>query len=102
VRNAGLGGLHDSSTEFDCSARWRSLRADRAWKPPTSSSLADKERVGSFLLSTAARDPGLIASLADLAVLQKVVEGDTEIAGANVVRDPFWKERSAVRRAIGI
>jgi hypothetical protein len=34
-----------------------SRRADRALEPPTSSSLADEKRVGSFLLSTAARDP---------------------------------------------
>ena len=34
------------------------LRADRAQNPPTSSSLADKKRVGLLLLSTAARDPG--------------------------------------------
>jgi hypothetical protein len=36
--------------------RRRSL-ADRAREAPTSSSLADQERVGSLLLSTAARDP---------------------------------------------
>jgi hypothetical protein len=30
---------------------------DRAEKPPTSSSFADEKRVGSLLLSTAARDP---------------------------------------------
>jgi hypothetical protein len=35
----------------------RSLRADRAGKPPTLSSLADEKRVGSLLRSTAARDP---------------------------------------------
>ena len=35
------------------------VAADRAGKPPpTSSSLADEKRVGSLLLSTAARDPG--------------------------------------------
>jgi hypothetical protein len=39
---------------FDCSLP---LAADRAWKPPTSLSLADGKRVGSLLLSTAARDP---------------------------------------------
>jgi hypothetical protein len=39
---------------FDCSLP---LAADRAGKPPTSSSLAVERRVGSFLLSTAARDP---------------------------------------------
>jgi hypothetical protein len=33
------------------------LAADRAGRPPTSSSLADGKRVGSLLLSTAARDP---------------------------------------------
>jgi hypothetical protein len=27
------------------------LAADRVWKPPTSSSLADEQRVGSLLLS---------------------------------------------------
>jgi hypothetical protein len=32
-------------------------RSDRASKPPTSSSLADKKRVDSLLLGTAARDP---------------------------------------------
>jgi len=32
--------------------------ADRAWRPPTSSPSPTKKRVGSFLLSTAARDPG--------------------------------------------
>src|SRR5215217_3116381 len=36
-------------------------------KPPTSSSLGDEERVPSLLLSTAARDPCLIAPLAMLA-----------------------------------
>jgi hypothetical protein len=49
---------------FDCFARQGSLSADRALWPPTSSSLADEKRVGSFLVSTAARDPVLIASLA--------------------------------------
>jgi hypothetical protein len=39
------------------------LAADRAGSPPTSSSLADKRRVGSLLLSTAARDPLLDCSL---------------------------------------
>jgi hypothetical protein len=33
-----------------------SLRADRAWQPPTSSSLVDEEHVPSLLLSTATRD----------------------------------------------
>jgi hypothetical protein len=33
------------------------LAADRAWMPPTSSSLADEKPVSSLLLSTAARDP---------------------------------------------
>jgi hypothetical protein len=28
---------------LNCSARWRLLRADRAWSPPTSSSLRDEE-----------------------------------------------------------
>ena len=41
----------------DCSARLRSLRGDRAWSPPTSSSVADEKHVGSLLLSTPARDP---------------------------------------------
>ena len=37
--------------------RWLApLAANRAGKPPTSSSLADEKRVGSFLLSTPARD----------------------------------------------
>jgi hypothetical protein len=40
---------------LNCSAP---LRAHRAQNPPTSSSLADERRVGSLLLSTAARDPG--------------------------------------------
>jgi hypothetical protein len=31
--------------------------ADRGWRPPSLSSLADEKRVGSLLLSTAARDP---------------------------------------------
>jgi hypothetical protein len=31
--------------------------ADRAWQPPTLSSLGDEKRVPSLLLSTAARDP---------------------------------------------
>jgi len=35
----------------------RSLRADRALEPTTSSSLRDEERVPSLLLSTSARDP---------------------------------------------
>jgi len=35
----------------------RSLRADRAGKSPTSSSLADEKHVPSLLLSTATRDP---------------------------------------------
>jgi hypothetical protein len=35
--------------------------------PPSSSSLADEQRVGSLLLSTAARDPCVIAPLAALA-----------------------------------
>jgi hypothetical protein len=35
--------------------------ADRAWQPPTSSSLAEEERLRSILLSTTARNPGLIA-----------------------------------------
>ncbi len=44
---------------FDC---LRSAQARIAlWDPPTSSSLADKRRAGSLLLSTAARDPGSIA-----------------------------------------
>jgi DNA-binding response OmpR family regulator len=42
--------------------------ANRACHPPTSSSLRDEKHVPSFLLSTAARDPGLIASLAKLAL----------------------------------
>jgi hypothetical protein len=37
---------------FDCSARLRSLRADRAVEPAYSSSLADEKRVHSLLLST--------------------------------------------------
>ena len=36
-----------------------SLPADRAGKPPTSSSLEDEKRVTSLLLSVAARDPRL-------------------------------------------
>jgi hypothetical protein len=44
---------------FELLRSLRSLRADRAGKPPTSSSLADEKRVGSFLLSTAPRDPGI-------------------------------------------
>ena len=40
-----------------CCDSLRSLRADRAWLPPTLSSLADEKRVGSLLRSTAARDP---------------------------------------------
>jgi hypothetical protein len=52
------------SGHFDCCARWRSLHADRAGRPPTLSSLADEWRVASLLLSTAARDPKLIAPLA--------------------------------------
>jgi hypothetical protein len=40
------------------------LAADRAGKPPTLSSLADEERVGSLLRSTAARDPLFIARFA--------------------------------------
>jgi hypothetical protein len=35
------------------------LAPDRASKPPTSSSLANKKRVYSLLFGTAARDPGL-------------------------------------------
>jgi len=35
----------------------RSLRPDRAFVPPTSSSLRDEKRVPSLLLSTAPRDP---------------------------------------------
>jgi hypothetical protein len=45
-------------TVFNCSLP---LAADRAWRPPTSSSLADEQRVGSLLPSTAARDPCSIA-----------------------------------------
>ena len=41
-----------------------SLGADRALEPPTSSSLRDGKHVPSLLLSTAARDPCLIARLA--------------------------------------
>jgi len=40
---------------------------DRAFVPPTSSSLPDEKRVPSLLLSTAPRDPCLIAPLAALA-----------------------------------
>jgi hypothetical protein len=36
---------------------------DRAGRPPTSSSLAEEKRVGSLLLSTAARDPRFDCSL---------------------------------------
>jgi hypothetical protein len=39
---------------FKCSLP---LAADRARRPPTLSSLADKKRIGSLLLNTAARDP---------------------------------------------
>jgi hypothetical protein len=39
------------------------LAADRAGRPPTSSSLADGKRVGSLLLSTEARDPLFDCSL---------------------------------------
>jgi hypothetical protein len=35
----------------------RSLRADRAGKPPASSSLVDEKACRQLLLSTAARDP---------------------------------------------
>jgi hypothetical protein len=45
---------------LDCSLP---LAADRAKKPPTLSSLADKKRVGSLLLSTTAHDPLLDCSL---------------------------------------
>ena len=53
----------------------RSLGADRAWNPPTSSSFADKKRVGSLLLSTARRDPGCacLASLGAAIELQMEV-----------------------------
>jgi len=45
---------------LDCSARCaRSARIAR-WSPPASSSLADEKRVGSLLLSTAARDPRIV------------------------------------------
>jgi hypothetical protein len=46
-----------------------SLLAHRAVKPPTSSSLADEKRVGSLLLSTAARDPRFDCSLPLAAML---------------------------------
>jgi hypothetical protein len=45
---------------LDCSLP---LAADRAKKPPTLSSLADKKRVPSLLLSTTAHDPLLDCSL---------------------------------------
>jgi len=46
------------------------LAADRAGRPPTSSSLADEKRVGSLLLSTAAAPlPTLAADVCDLATL---------------------------------
>jgi hypothetical protein len=41
---------------MNCSARFARIALG---KPPTSSSLADDKRVGSFLLSTAPRDPGI-------------------------------------------
>jgi hypothetical protein len=44
------------------------LAADRAGKPPSSSSLADEKRVGSLLLSTAVRDPVLDCSLRSLRI----------------------------------
>jgi hypothetical protein len=39
------------------------LLAHRAWDPPTSSSLAEEERIRSLLLSTAARDFPTLAAL---------------------------------------
>jgi hypothetical protein len=52
-----------------CRSAARTSRARIAlWMPPTSSSLGDEKRVPSLLLSTAARDPSLIAPLAALAV----------------------------------
>ena len=49
--------------------RWLApLAADRALWPPTSSALADGMRVGSLLLSTAARDPGFDGSLRSLRI----------------------------------
>jgi hypothetical protein len=43
---------------FDCSARCARSARIALLKPPTSSSLAEEERLRSLLLSTAARDPG--------------------------------------------
>jgi hypothetical protein len=45
------------SVIFDCSARYARSARIAPLSPPTSSSLADEKRVGSLLLSTAARDP---------------------------------------------
>ena len=44
------------------------LAADRAWQPPTSSSLGTEKRVRSLLLSTAARDPVSDCSLRSLRI----------------------------------
>jgi hypothetical protein len=41
---------------FRCSRQFLEPLAHRAWKPPSSSSIAEEERLVSLVLSTAARD----------------------------------------------
>jgi hypothetical protein len=50
-----MGSNPIGGTVFDCSARCARSARIALWRPPTSSSLADEKRVGSILLSTAAR-----------------------------------------------
>ena len=72
------------------------LAADRAGKPPTSSSLAYKRRVGSLLLSTPARDPQCLL----LAPLARIAPGSRLLRRRSPTKGVSAHSSSARRRAI--
>jgi hypothetical protein len=64
------------------------LAADRAGKPPTLSSLADDKRVGSLLLSTAARAPLFDCSLPLAAMFAELPPSSSELTERKSVVPP--------------
>src|SRR5829696_6493346 len=72
------------------------LAADRPWKPPTSSSLADEKRLHSLLLSTAAGDPVFNCSLRSL----RIALGSRRLRRHSQTRSVSTRSSSARQRAI--
>ena len=77
---------------FDCLARQAHSARIALWNSPTSSSLDDEKHVASLLLSTARRDPGLIASLAKLAPSNGSFRAERALASEAI--------NAAIRRAV--